>query len=952
MDQNRKKKAKSGAVTPNRDSLRQSLSLYEDADFPTPLRQNMQATVVQNFASASVEHHQNIGSAPSPQTQLFQLSCAHLSSVGESAIVDRLPTLLHVTKQYLDGPTKKNSKIGEQPEKGITAKKQLFPFASQTKEPVTQESFGQTSILERKKSQGQLFPKAATFTVAREHEPGEIFGGEVPVFSKIRERKSKWDDTVTESYASFHKALCYAPGLGPNALLERTQPSHHSFNSFRVYHLVCRMDSDCKFCARLFYPIENVDGSSNEEDIKESPAIAKQRSIVKINETHEYLGPVAFQVAARHSCGMIMTWEQHLLTPTSSKEDQKGRGKKGMNPILKEAIESMVRQTDDPFRLPKPDAMYNRLLEKLGDDITNLFPTKCLPEVKNQITGYWRNRRRDLLKNIHPSNHELRYLPQLDAFRHQFCLKLPKGYQVPPGSVLATMVSPTLLRRFANSIIVGGGNSTLPNPQVDKDSVQPPEHTMVILPLPPVDDPFVGHIVKYAREKDAKDGEGITEKHFVCFSSIHLLFQGFLAMHRYGGQIMTCIDSSHGGDSGGGKIQSFGVATTKRHGRGSDYRRTFVPFVFSRILQENTVGALLLLSTFLYNVRRLFGVRFDVLGGLISDHANSFVNAYQKVFPNRPIGQCFPHVQLKVLDQPGRRKRGSAGYVTIIRDRKNLTTAAKDVKRMHCTPTDAAKKTFTLLALRSWKLVEKKMAQVFSKSYIESLAHSHWRYNEFGNPGDTPQSNSLERMHLTMKGSRETQGLCDFNKSLDEMLTYQYPRLVHLLSARSGMLQYNLRLLDYNGLVADTKFMKDVSTITEDDFVPCPNLPGSFLANDREFFGYKIDEKRIKHWQMGCLGQFPSDDPSKRTEFFEAVSSLVLLSCRPLRETGSQSVWQCSCHTFWSTTACSHTFFKTYGTAPALSLKSQPVKEQKDISSRYTHKVSGFEVPDTVGQKS
>jgi hypothetical protein len=143
-------------------------------------------------------------------------------------------------------------------------------------------------------------------------------------------------------------------------------------------------------------------------------------------------------------------------------------------------------------------------------------------------------------------------------------------------------------------------------------------------------------------------------------------------------------------------------------------------------VQENTVAALLLLSTFLYNVRRLFGVRFDVLGGLISDHANSFLNAYQKVFPNRPVGQCFPRVQLKVLDQPGRRKRGSAGYVQIIRDRKNLTTAAKDVKRMHCNPTDAAKKTFTSLALRAWKLIENKMAQVFSKSYIQSLPHSRW----------------------------------------------------------------------------------------------------------------------------------------------------------------------------------------------------------------------------------
>jgi hypothetical protein len=171
--------------------------------------------------------------------------------------------------------------------------------------------------------------------------------------------------------------------------------------------------------------------------------------VIKINENYQYLGPVAYQVHSRHSCNKVKTWEKHMESPVVSYvDDEKGRGKLGMNPILK---------ADDPFRLPKPNAMFNRLLEKLGDeDITNLFPTNCLPEVKNHITGY---------------------------FRHKFGLKLPPGYLVPPTSDLATLVSQSLLRRFANQIMVEGKNVPLRNQQVAKDSVQAPEHLLSMIRL-------------------------------------------------------------------------------------------------------------------------------------------------------------------------------------------------------------------------------------------------------------------------------------------------------------------------------------------------------------------------------------------------------------------------------------------------------------------------------------
>jgi hypothetical protein len=83
---------------------------------------------------------------------------------------------------------------------------------------------------------------------------------------------------------------------------------------------------------------------------------------------------------------------------------------------------------------------------------------------------------------------------------------------------------------------------------------------------------------------------------------------------------------------------------------------------------------------------------------------------------------------------------------------------------------------YTELSMLTWKKTEKKMTQVFKKSYVDSVIHSHFRYSEFGNPGDMPQSNSLERMHLT---------------------------------AIAGYLDYQLWCLDYPAMAGDSKLMRD-----------------------------------------------------------------------------------------------------------------------------------------------
>jgi hypothetical protein len=84
--------------------------------------------------------------------------------------------------------------------------------------------------------------------------------------------------------------------------------------------------------------------------------------------------------------------------------------------------------------------------------------------------------------------------------------------------------------------------------------------------------------------------------------------------------------------------------------------------------------------------------------------------------------------------------------------------------------------------------------------------------------------------------------------------------------------------------------MRDVAKFDETDFVPCPNLPGCFLANDIAFVGYVIDRERIANWSLACQGQFEAEDPNHRDKFYEAGTSLVLLSFRRLRGTGSLPV--------------------------------------------------------------
>jgi hypothetical protein len=585
-------------------------------------------------------------------------------------------------------------------------------------------------------------------------------------------------------------------------------------------------------------------------------------------------------------------------------ENTKSKG--GLHPVLKDVVDREGGMA--PYNLLAPDMMYQQMLDLYSDDVDTLFPQGCKTVVMNQIQLYWSRERKRILDKCQGQTVEVKFLSDIKVFREEHSLKLLANFK--PTHHLDTVIE---TRNLSEQITKDGTKTLRHNVKASPNGelAYTREHEMFCLLLPSKDDQDFGHIIQKARDKDSLSS-ACTEDNFVAFTSMNLLWQVTIAYKKYDNRLMTCIDSTHGGDLNGGKLMSFGYISFDKPGnQGSKYRHTYIPLVFSRVKEENEESALFMFCSLGFAVRELFGLTLDVKGGLISDHAQSFVNAYKTFFPNRPRGQCFPHVLLKFKDQSGRRKRGSPGYLRYIKDRKYFKVACKDVRQMHKCGSTKMKDSYTSMCLEAWRRDgEGAMADVFFKSYVQSIDHSRFRYNEFGNPGDSPQCNSMERFHLSAKGSRQFDGYCKFSRSVDEMLNHQYPRLVFCASSRASELTKQYRIRDKVSLDLDRELMelvcaldqlKDIYTLKHD----------AYFVNNRGFEGTVIDAACLTKYAMVIKGDFPATKFEKRQEYFDAGNSLCYVSKATVLD--GKMEWVCTCVRFWKTTACQHTYLIKYG---------------------------------------
>jgi hypothetical protein len=879
---------------PSRKLLAKDLAEWEDNPLvATPDRIGLQAVSVQNHARDLQKYFSSTDDMPTPVTNSLMNACHTFEKVGPNAVVDRQSVLVRMGNMY--------------------SGRSLFSQNESCKKP----SETNTSRSSRKKTSDDKHLDEEL----RDHQ--SLFGGSVPSNSEAKRRKqSMYDSSDICAHRSISKCIVSVPGLGPNAKKQKTEIT---FNGFRVIHFVCAHSHQkdlCDFRARIFFPHYLDD---KEEVMSSAPVISPK-------------GIVASQVGAEHTCSSLVDWRDHLLGNK--------RGKLGLHPLLKECVAQMLGSFNR-FYLPKPDEMFGLISKKFGDETDELFPSDCLPIVRQQIREYWSKERSKLFQTEHTDM--VKYLDDMPKFRRKHSIQ----FSPPPRRVsMSTISTREGIRQYAKDILDSGPTKTLVDPSLETKT-RLYEHEMFVLPLPSESD-LLAHqdladLFAEARNLDNTD-DGRAEKHTICFSCINLLLQTFVVAEYFDFEVMACTDSSHNCDSGGGKLFSFGYVTMAQvHQTRHEYRRTYTPIVFARIIEESEAATIFVLCCLKFVVRKLFNVDIDVKNGLISDHTAAFTNAWKKLFPGRPMGQCFPHFARKVKDQSGRRKNGSPGYLKYVVRRTYLKEAHTDVVRSGRSRTQPMQDTYRILKIAAWKHAgESALADVCQKSYIENDDFSHYRFNEFGIPGDLPQGNSTERLHLSAKGTRDFAGYMNFGKSVDTTLHYEFPKLVYNVSFRIQNIRRCYKILDKKACDGDRQLRHDVSMLTDDDWKECgKEHTGEWYSNDVAFIGYELSEERISRYHMALLGRFPSMDHSKRSEFWEAGTSLCTVKKARVPSV-AHPIWTCTCFTFWEQTVCAHVYYRQYGGSPSISMQPASKKSRislKQMSKRYKWK-SGFEESD------
>jgi hypothetical protein len=119
------------------------------------------------------------------------------------------------------------------------------------------------------------------------------------------------------------------------------------------------------------------------------------------------------------------------------------------------------------------------------------------------------------------------------------------------------------------------------------------------------------------------------------------------------------VDGTHGLLSNEYKVIGFGVYHVAPDGV-----KRFHPLAYAFATGELELASLLLLRYLKRIALDLFGLTPQFKGGIISDHTEVFVNAFQEAFLNDQVMQCFPHI-IRKFRIDGRRG-GNGQYMKVL----------------------------------------------------------------------------------------------------------------------------------------------------------------------------------------------------------------------------------------------------------------------------------------------
>ena len=714
--------------------------------------------------------------------------------------------------------------------------------------------------------------------------------------------RSIWFDVPKQHFPSY----LHLPDI-PNMRTQRTDAKERDGKHYYIRFHVCRhFPMDCEYYSRTFFFLSQP-----------------------IKHVNEHKGPVVLQEHKPHTC----------KTKLSYKESYSCTDKRvGLSNGLKILVDDVIAQ--DPIKRPKPNEVFRRVKARCLEDSYDHIPPEHEDVIRNKMK--WHVHQITCKKKI--SGHTIDYVCDVPEFKNKFAF----CHSVKERICFTTYNNSRGERRFLHLRDMMKVNDFKIVPHTLSGVLS--EHGMMVLPIPPANDPLVGQNISRAMSLDSKRTADVNKSnpgessnhhlglsHMVPFSSINLLSLVYDAHHIYGNKLMMNIDTTWKIYNGDGKIMSFGYVTMRQDGNNSEYRQRYNPVIFAIVWNENEETAIYLLETLRFWIRELFGFTMAVTGGLVSDQADCFINAYKLVFKDSPRAQCYPHVVMKVKDQAGKRKsKQNAAYIKYANDRKNLALIHEDITRSHRCKTRSLQRLNNLLSARYWReeLGEDKVASVFLDSYDSNPEHVSWRYNELGLSGSSPHINSLERFHLDMKGTGRFEGLVSTGRSLHSFLLEECPKLIFFTSSKFDGLRVDYKIRNHHACKQTRDLMKQVLMLSDGkNHLECEN--GRFAMNDIPYTGCKLDRETIdRHVNLRNKDVLPlSEDGSIKAKdrlFFYKTQDQMCFVEKKVYPDGVFD-WCCECETFVKHTICAHAYYLKYGGVQSVDIPSKKGKNSTNF---------------------
>ena len=570
---------------------------------------------------------------------------------------------------------------------------------------------------------------------------------------------------------------------------------------------------------------------------------------------------------------------------------------RGLPPNVQEHIDSIWESTKLSSRIPSyfQDHCNEKFcLHSLFDNEVKRYD--MYRRIHYYVDHKKKKERKEVVDNLPP---KIELSCEIEAYSRVRRLKIPDDH------IPATMLDESQSKSFAAKCGIK-----------DFSTEGCPHHELISLATPSVD--------KFPEMKRVYDKDPKCIANTLVFTSINLLRTASMSYEILKMEVVGSIDGTEVTNTKY-VLVCFGLHEHDYKVIQSKPTNTFKPLVYAFGEGEREEIALLGLLSLKKACKDIFGFLLEIKGGLISDHAFSFTNAYERSFPGTMLAQCYSHVLRKFI-----LGNGNGDYVKEFDSKFVKNVASEDIQNMHRCRSDAMKDKYWELTKEHWnRHGHEDLASKFGKSYCTNAIHKRWNYICFGIPSCYPSNNSNENSNKSIQGDCAFEGAMTTGVSLDRCLKVELPRLIVKMSReRVGMHRRYISALHQKQIPCSVyqdylDYDLDSDVYTDND--------GVVYMNNIGFQGKTIDKQRINLFKKALAGEW-TGDCEDRKDYFELVHSLVCVRKKKVRS-GLQlsDVWVCDCERFYKKTVCVHSCIKHHPIAmrDKSEIKSSVAKQKK-----------------------